>query len=131
MCQAVRGSPALGHRRSAIGALLSTRDGNPITVSSDPGLRFRAGDAITDLAKELAVDRPMGSATWRMFRAAVGSVEGRLAVPAPLELEEAIRLGHQRHPVPQPPGRLAARCGRDDGTEDGVSADADDRRADV
>src|SRR5207244_1297411 len=26
-----------------------------------------------------------GSATWRMFRAAAGSVEGRLAVPAPLE----------------------------------------------
>src|SRR5690349_16479551 len=66
-----------------------------------------------------------------MFRAGAASVEGRLAVPAPLELEEAIRLGHQRYPVPQPPGRLAARRGRDDGTEDGVSADADDRRADV
>jgi hypothetical protein len=49
--QAVRGS-------SAIAALPSTRggDGSPITVSSDPGLRFRAVDAITDLAEELAVD---------------------------------------------------------------------------
>src|SRR5690348_7122591 len=72
-----------------------------------------------------------GPATWRIFRAAAGSVERRLAVPAPLELEEAVRLGHQRDPVPQTAGRLAARRGRDDGTEDGVAADAHDRGADV
>jgi DNA-binding CsgD family transcriptional regulator/tetratricopeptide (TPR) repeat protein len=49
-------------RRSAIAALLATRgsgDGSPITVSSDPGLQFRAVDAITDLAEELALDRPL------------------------------------------------------------------------
>ncbi len=53
--------PSADPRRSAIAALLSTRgsDGSPITVSSDPGLRFRAVDAITDLAEELAVDRPL------------------------------------------------------------------------
>ena len=44
-----------------------------------------------------------GSASWRIFRAAAGLVERRLAVPAPFELEEAVCLGHQRHPVPQPP----------------------------
>jgi len=49
--------PSADPRRSAIAARLSTRggDGNPITVSSDPGLRFRAVDAITDLAEELAI----------------------------------------------------------------------------
>ena len=53
--------PSADPRRSAIAALLSTRggDGSPITVSSDPGLQFRAVDAITDLAEELAVDRPL------------------------------------------------------------------------
>ncbi|MGH3163188.1 MAG: ATP-binding protein, partial [Streptosporangiaceae bacterium] len=53
--------PSVDPRRSAIAALLSTRggDGSPITVSSDPGLQFRAVDAITDLAEELAVDRPL------------------------------------------------------------------------
>jgi len=53
--------PSADPQRSAIAALLSTRggDGSPITVSSDPGLQFRAVDAITDLAEELAVDRPL------------------------------------------------------------------------
>ena len=49
-------------RRSAIAALLATRgegESGPITVSSDPGLQFRAVDAITDLAEELAVDRTL------------------------------------------------------------------------
>jgi hypothetical protein len=34
-------------------------DDSPITVSSDPVLQFRAVDAITDLAEELTVDRPL------------------------------------------------------------------------
>jgi hypothetical protein len=57
--------PSADPRRSAIAALLSTRGGgsSPITVSSDHGLRFRAVDAITDLAEELAVDRPLGPST--------------------------------------------------------------------
>ena len=53
--------PSADPRRSAIAALLSTRggDSSPITVSSDPGLRFRAVDALTDLVEEMAVDRPL------------------------------------------------------------------------
>src|SRR5262249_27292009 len=60
-----------------------------------------------------------------------GSVEGGLAVPGPLELEEAVRLGHQRHPVEEPPGRLAPGNRGDDRAEDGVAADTDDRCPDV
>ena len=40
-------------RRAAIGELLATgdaADGGPITVTSDPGLQFRAVDAFADLA---------------------------------------------------------------------------------
>ncbi len=52
-------------RRAAIAAMLAAHgegDRGPITVSSDPGLRFRALDALTDLAEELALDRPLPSA---------------------------------------------------------------------
>ena len=48
-------------RRSAIAALVGSHGGSghsPITVSSDPGPQFRAVDALTDLAEELAADRP-------------------------------------------------------------------------
>src|SRR5215471_10822434 len=60
-----------------------------------------------------------------------GSVERGLAVPGPLELEEPVRLGHQRQPVEQPPGGLALRRRGDDRAEDGVAAKPDDRGADV
>ena len=55
----VRSSP--DPRRAAIAALLATRggDGGPITVTSDPGLRFRAVDAFADLAEELALAGPL------------------------------------------------------------------------
>jgi DNA-binding CsgD family transcriptional regulator/predicted negative regulator of RcsB-dependent stress response len=49
-------------RRAAIGALLTAHHGGdrgPITVTSDPGLRFRAVDAFTDLVEELAVSGPL------------------------------------------------------------------------
>ena len=49
-------------RRAAIAALLTAHaqgGSGPITVSSDPGLRFRAVDALTDLAEELALGRPL------------------------------------------------------------------------
>ncbi len=49
-------------RRVAIAALLATHRGGergPITVTSDPGLRFRAVDAFTDLMEELAVAGPL------------------------------------------------------------------------
>src|ERR1700734_2741090 len=44
-------------RRAAIAALLATRAGDqhPITVTSDPGLRFRAVDAFADLAEGVAL----------------------------------------------------------------------------
>ena len=56
----VRSSP--DPRRAAIAALLAaagrwTR--GPITVTSDPGLRFRAVDAFADLAEELALAGPL------------------------------------------------------------------------
>ena len=49
-------------RRAAIGELLATGgDGerNPITVTSDPGLRFRVVDALADLVEELALSGPL------------------------------------------------------------------------
>jgi DNA-binding CsgD family transcriptional regulator/tetratricopeptide (TPR) repeat protein len=49
-------------RRVAISALLATHgrsDQGPITVTSDPGLQFRAVDAFADLAEELALSGPL------------------------------------------------------------------------
>ena len=49
-------------RRAAIGELLAAGgDGerNPITVTSDPGLRFRVVDALADLVEELALPGPL------------------------------------------------------------------------
>ena len=48
-------------RRAAIGGLLSGAAGerNPITVTSDPGLRFRVVDALADLVEELALAGPL------------------------------------------------------------------------
>src|SRR5580692_9382145 len=55
----VRSSP--DPRRAAIAALLATGGGDrgPITVTSDPGLRFRAVDALADLVEELALAGPL------------------------------------------------------------------------
>ena len=49
-------------RRAAIGELLATAEGGergPVTVTSDPGLQFRAVDAFADLAEELALAGPL------------------------------------------------------------------------
>jgi hypothetical protein len=49
-------------RRAAIAGLLAARgagDLGPITVTSDPGLRFRVVDAFTDLVEELALAGPV------------------------------------------------------------------------
>lgn len=49
-------------RRVAIAELLGTHgagDVGPITVTSDPGVQFRAVDAFVDLAEELALQRPL------------------------------------------------------------------------
>ena len=49
-------------RRAAIGELLAVGDGGdrgPITVTSDPGLQFRAVDAFADLAEEVALAGPL------------------------------------------------------------------------
>ena len=56
----VRSSP--DPRRAAIAGLLvtgGTRELEPITVTSDPGLRFRAVDGFADLAEELALGGPL------------------------------------------------------------------------
>src|SRR5262245_58604935 len=50
--------PSPDPRRAAIAELLAAggdRAQGPITVTSDPGLRFRAVDAFADLAEELAL----------------------------------------------------------------------------
>ncbi len=49
-------------RRAAIAGLLAAPaagDVRPITVTSDPGLRFRVVDALTDLVEELALTGPL------------------------------------------------------------------------
>jgi predicted ATPase len=49
-------------RRAAIGRLLAPDDAGerePITVTSDQGLRFRVVDALADLAEEMAVPGPL------------------------------------------------------------------------
>ncbi|HET8929116.1 MAG TPA: AAA family ATPase, partial [Acidimicrobiales bacterium] len=48
-------------RRAEIASLLAGRDraSGPVTVTSDPGLRFRVVDAICDLVVDLARDRPV------------------------------------------------------------------------
>ena len=48
-------------RRAAIAELLASPvgDGGPVTVTSDPGLRFRVVDAFTDLAEALALSGPL------------------------------------------------------------------------
>ena len=49
-------------RRAAIAGLLAgpgAGELGPITVTSDPGLRFRVVDALTDLAEELALSGPL------------------------------------------------------------------------
>src|SRR5215472_1396257 len=48
-------------RRAAIAGLLASPAGDqgPITVTSDPGLRFRAVDAFADLVEELALAGPL------------------------------------------------------------------------
>src|SRR5947207_5248395 len=49
-------------RRAAIAELLAAGDRGdrgPVTVTSDPGLQFRAVDAFADLAEELALDGPL------------------------------------------------------------------------
>ena len=56
-CERSSGDP----RRAAIADLLASPmgDGGPITVTSDPGLRFRAVDAFADLAEALALAGPL------------------------------------------------------------------------
>src|SRR5260370_35574808 len=48
-------------RRAAIADLLASHAGarGPVTVTSDPGLRFRAVDAFTDLAEALGRAGPL------------------------------------------------------------------------
>ena len=49
-------------RRAAIAGLLASQDAGelgPITVTSDPGLRFRVVDAFTDLVEEQALAGPL------------------------------------------------------------------------
>jgi hypothetical protein len=52
------GGPAAGGHRRAAGRP-GRREQGPITVTSDPGLRFRVVDAITDLVEELALAGPV------------------------------------------------------------------------
>src|SRR5262249_8974694 len=53
--------PSADPRRAAIAGLLASPmgGGGPVTVTSDPGLRFRVVDAFTDLAEALALAGPL------------------------------------------------------------------------
>jgi predicted ATPase len=56
------GSPSPDPRRAAIAGLLASQgagEQGPVTVTSDPGLRFRAVDAFTDLVEDLALAGPL------------------------------------------------------------------------
>jgi hypothetical protein len=64
---------SLDPRRAAIAGLLAAPaagDQGPITVTSDPGLRFRAVDAFTDLVEELAPAGPLVIGRHRTARGA-------------------------------------------------------------
>jgi DNA-binding CsgD family transcriptional regulator/tetratricopeptide (TPR) repeat protein len=91
-------------RRASIAALLATHersDTGPITVSSDPGLRFRAVDAFSDLVEELARQRPLVLGVDDLHWADPSSLLtlvtlGRAAVGLPVALVGCYR------PFPQP-----------------------------
>lgn len=51
----IRGMPVAG----PLTALYGRADDGPITVTSDPGLQFRAVDAVVDLVEELALHTPL------------------------------------------------------------------------
>ena len=79
-------------RRAAIGRLLAPDDAGerePITVTSDQGLRFRVVDALADLAEDMAVLRAVAD---RRRRRAVG----RRVQPA-----DAERAEPPRYPSPR------------------------------
>lgn len=92
-------------RRAAIAALLATHhtgDRGPLTVSSDPGLRFRAVDAFGDLVEGLALQGPLvvgiDDLQWADPSSLVTlSTLARTAVGLPVAL-----IGCYR-PFPQPP----------------------------
>jgi hypothetical protein len=78
-------------RRAAIGELLARGDRGargdfegrgPVTVTSDPGLQFRAVDAFADLAEELALDGPLAGSGLVLELPAIGADLVRLAQAA-------------------------------------------------
>src|SRR5579859_4206128 len=59
------------------------------------------------------------------------SPEGWFAVPASLQLKEAVGLGDEHEAVPELSGRLTAGRWGDDRTEQGRASDPQNRRPDV
>src|SRR5262249_15411472 len=80
-------------------------------------------------------DPPMQGVTVKVLDVTWGnsrrSVENRVPVPGPLQLEESVGAGDQQHAIPQPAARLAARNRRNHRAEDGRSVDRDDGGAHV
>src|SRR5512132_3024426 len=64
-------------------------------------------------------------------RTSVLRVEDRADGARPLQLVEPLGAGDEDAAVPEPPGGLALRGGRHDGTEEGRPLEGDDRRADL
>lgn len=92
-------------RRAAIAGLLSTHGvgaQGPLTVSSDPGLRFRAVDAFAELVEALALERPLvigvDDLQWADPSSLLAlSTIGRTVVGLPVALVGCYR------PFPRPP----------------------------
>src|SRR5215831_15140869 len=97
----------------------------PCSASVTPRVDIRYSPAAS------AASHSPRSARWNSSATAWRSVERWLAVAGPLQLEEAVRLGHQRQAVPQPSGRLPLRGWRDNRAEQGPAPNPDDRRSDV
>src|ERR1700729_4162554 len=102
--------------------LMSSRRGDQMEIAS-------RAHGTTGGGQGSGVTRPPGRTIERADRAR--SVKRRLAVPGPLELEEAVGPGHEYDPVPQPACRLTPRDRRDHRAEDSLVADPDDGRAHV
>src|ERR1019366_1399107 len=105
-----------------------------LPVGSGAGSRCAPAEAARSLLASLANrTRSLDGRSLSRCRPSCGirSPEGRFAVPAPLELEEAVRPGDHDQAVPESSGSFTARGWCDHGAEQGRAADAENGRPDI